>query len=55
VGADLVTNDPTIGKHEPVEVLGDSAYATGDMLDRSLTRFSGHGWCVDHAAPWAAV
>lgn len=22
---------------------------------RSLTRFSGHGWCGDHAAPWAAV
>ena len=21
----------------------------------SVTRFSGHGWCVDHAAPSAAV
>jgi IS5 family transposase len=33
VGIDLVTTDPTLGD-EPhdVEVLGDSAYATGDML-----------------------
>lgn len=21
----------------------------------SLTRFSGHGWCGDHAASWSAV
>jgi IS5 family transposase len=37
VGADLVTADPTIGAGDldvPVEVLGDSAYATGDMLHR---------------------
>lgn len=35
VGAGLVTTDPTIDEAttgEPVEVLGDSAYATGDML-----------------------
>jgi hypothetical protein len=34
VGATLVTTDPTIdgSAAEPVEVLGDSAYATGDML-----------------------
>jgi hypothetical protein len=32
VGADLVTADPTIANHDAVEVLGDSAYATGDML-----------------------
>lgn len=32
VGADLVATDPTIADGEPVEVLGDSAYATGDML-----------------------
>ncbi|MBB0993035.1 IS1182 family transposase [Dietzia kunjamensis] len=32
VGAALVTADPTIGVGEPVEVLGDSAYASGDML-----------------------
>jgi hypothetical protein len=32
VGADLVTTDPTLVDHEPVQVLGDSAYATGDML-----------------------
>lgn len=31
VGADLVTTDPTVGTAD-VEVLGDSAYATGDML-----------------------
>ena len=35
VGAGLVTADPTIGKDDieaPIEVLGDSAYASGDML-----------------------
>ncbi|WP_459970012.1 IS1182 family transposase [Nocardioides pyridinolyticus] len=32
VGADLVTADTTIGAGEAVEVLGDSAYASGDML-----------------------
>ncbi len=32
VGADLVTADPTIAEDQHVEVLGDSAYATGDML-----------------------
>jgi hypothetical protein len=33
VGADLVGQDPTIDEQAgPVEVLGDSAYATGDML-----------------------
>jgi hypothetical protein len=32
VGAELVTADPTITGGQPVEVLGDSAYATGDML-----------------------
>lgn len=31
VGAELVLADPTIG-HRALEVLGDSAYATGDML-----------------------
>lgn len=31
VGAGLVLADPTIG-HKALEVLGDSAYATGDML-----------------------
>jgi IS5 family transposase len=33
VGADLVTVDPTVGSGD-IEVLGDSAYATGDMLNR---------------------
>ena len=32
VGAGLVVADPTLGEGQPVEVLGDSAYATGDML-----------------------
>jgi hypothetical protein len=32
VGAELVVADPTIIEGHPVEVLGDSAYATGDML-----------------------
>ena len=32
VGADLVITDPTIAEGARVEVLGDSAYATGDML-----------------------
>ena len=32
VGAGLVTADPTIAQGEQVEVLGDSAYATGGML-----------------------
>ena len=32
VGAGLVTVDPTIGEDQQIEVLGDSAYATGDML-----------------------
>jgi IS5 family transposase len=32
VGAGLVVVDPTIGEDQRLEVLGDSAYATGDML-----------------------
>lgn len=32
VGADLVTTDATVAAGEHLEVLGDSAYATGDML-----------------------
>ena len=32
VGAELVAADPTITAGQKVEVLGDSAYATGDML-----------------------
>ena len=32
VGAGLVVADPTITEDQAVEVLGDSAYATGDML-----------------------
>lgn len=34
VGADLITTDPTITStpNAPVQVLGDSAYASGDML-----------------------
>jgi hypothetical protein len=33
VGAGLVTTDPTIDVEDDIEVLGDSAYASGDMLD----------------------
>ena len=32
VGAELVSADPTIVEGQELEVLGDSAYATGDML-----------------------
>jgi|TARA_R100000365_G_C2739354_1_gene68179 hypothetical protein len=32
VGAGLVVADPTIGEDQRIEVLGDSAYATGEML-----------------------
>jgi len=32
VGAELMVADRTIAEGQPVEVLGDSAYATGDML-----------------------
>jgi IS5 family transposase len=32
VGADLVTTDATVAAGDHLEVLGDSAYATGDML-----------------------
>lgn len=34
VGAELVVSDPTIAAGQDVEVLGDSAYATGEMLAR---------------------
>ena len=48
IGAELVTADPTIADGEVVEVLGDSAYATGDMLAhpgpaRSGSRCSSRG------------
>jgi IS5 family transposase len=32
VGASLVTSDPTVADGEQIEVLADSAYASGDML-----------------------
>ncbi len=32
VGIALLTGDPTLGDDQPVEVLGDSAYGTGDAL-----------------------
>lgn len=32
IGAELVAADPTIATGQQIEVLGDSAYATGDML-----------------------
>lgn len=41
IGADLITTDPTINAGDPnVQVLGDSAYATGPML----ATLRGKGW-----------
>jgi hypothetical protein len=49
VGAELVTTDATIDEttEGPVEVLGDSAYATGDMLNT----LDGKKW-VPLLKPW---
>jgi hypothetical protein len=47
VGADLVTTDPTIADGEHVEVLGDSAYASGDML----STLAGKRW-LPLVKPW---
>ncbi|WP_341875644.1 IS1182 family transposase [Dietzia kunjamensis] len=47
VGAALVPADPTIGDGEPVEVLGDSAYASGDML----ATLAGKQW-LPLVKPW---
>src|SRR3954453_4741260 len=47
VGADLVTADPTIADGERVEVLGDSAYASGDMLHT----LAGKQW-IPLVKPW---
>ena len=47
VGAVLVTADATIGEDQQVEVLGDSAYATGDMLDT----LAGRKW-TPLVKPW---
>jgi hypothetical protein len=48
VGIDLVTTDPTINQNtEKVEVLGDSAYATGQMLHTLQQR----GWAA-LVKPW---
>ncbi len=47
VGADLVTADPTIPDGGQIEVLGDSAYATGDMLHR----LNGKQW-LPLLKPW---
>ena len=47
VGADLVTADPTIGATDDIEVLGDSAYASGDMLHRLTQK----GW-TPLVKPW---
>jgi hypothetical protein len=40
VGADLVTTDPTITEGQGVQVLGDSAYASGPML----ATLAGRNW-----------
>ncbi|AVM64223.1 IS5/IS1182 family transposase [Dietzia sp. oral taxon 368] len=47
VGADLVTTDPTTTDVEHIEVLGDSAYATGDML----ATLAGKQW-LPLVKPW---
>lgn len=41
VGAELVTADPTIAEDQDLEVLGDSAYATGHMLNTVANRAGG--------------
>lgn len=51
VGADLVTADPTIGADQPVEVLGDSAYATGHMLHTLANQQDDKQW-VPLLKPW---
>lgn len=47
VGAELVLADPTIAEGQSVEVLGDSAYATGDMLHT----MDGKNW-IPLVKPW---
>jgi hypothetical protein len=47
VGSQLVVADPTIAEAQRVEVLGDSAYATGDMLHA----LDGRGW-TPLVKPW---
>jgi hypothetical protein len=51
VGAALVTADPTIGVEDRVEVLGDSAYATGAMLHTLANRNDGKKW-TPLLKPW---
>lgn len=47
VGADLVTADPTVEDTNDVQVLGDSAYASGEML----ATLNDKGW-VPVLKPW---
>ncbi len=47
VGAGLIAADPTVADGECVEVLGDSAYATGDMLHT----LAGKQW-IPLLKPW---
>ena len=47
VGADLLTADPTVEDTQEVQVLGDSAYASGEML----ATLTGKGW-VPVLKPW---
>jgi IS5 family transposase len=53
VGAALVTTDPTIEmkSETTMEVLGDSAYATGDMLHTLASQQDGKKW-VPVLKPW---
>jgi hypothetical protein len=47
IGIDLLADDDTIGDEKEVEVLGDSAYGTGDLLHALHTR----GW-TPVIKPW---
>jgi IS5 family transposase len=51
VGAALVTTDPTLAEGRSVEVLGDSAYATGDMLHTLASQEDGKKW-TPLLKPW---
>jgi hypothetical protein len=50
VGAELVVADPTIGPDD-IEVLGDSAYASGDMLHTLASQHDDKKW-IPLLKPW---
>ncbi len=51
VGVALLATDPTIAEGQQVEVLGDSAYATGDMLHTLVNQQDGKKW-TPLLKPW---